>query len=82
MRPKFGRNWLSQVQNEVFYHFLKFRSLLFLELAYNDSLQQCLTFSGVKTYTHRKIFQAQIWAKRAKIRPKIRFSVIFSSLFH
>ena len=31
------------VQIYVFCHFLKFGSLVFLEIAYNDSLQQCLT---------------------------------------
>ena len=63
MRPKFGLNWLNQVQNEFFYHFLEFRSLVFVQLAYSDCLQQCLTFGGGKTYTHKKFFQAQIWAK-------------------
>ena len=37
-----------------FCHFLKFGSLVFLEIAYNDSLQQCLTSSRDKTY--KKIF--------------------------
>ena len=52
--------------NLVFFpHFLKLGSLVILEIAYNDSLQQCLTSS-----------------RGGKIRPKIRFFVIFSSLVH
>ena len=39
---------LNQVENEIFWHFLKFGS--FLEIAYYDSLQQCLTSTGGKTY--------------------------------
>ena len=44
---------LNQSQNKVFRHFLEFRSLVFLENADNDSLQQCLTYSRNKT--HEKI---------------------------
>ena len=75
MRPKFGCNWLSQVQNEVFYHFLKFRSLLLLELAYSDSLQQCLTFSGVKTYTQKKFSGPNLGQAKSgpKSGPKLGF---------
>ena len=52
-------------------HFLKFCSLVFLEITCNDSLQQCLTSSRGKT--HEKIFWAQIWAKEAKIGPETFF---------
>ena len=69
---------LNQAQNEVFCDFLEFGSLVFLEIAYNDSLQQCLTTSRGKT--RKKKLRAQIWAKQAKIRPKIRFFTILSSL--
>ena len=34
--PNFGQN---RAQNQVFCHFLKFGSLVFLEIVYNDSLQ-------------------------------------------
>ena len=37
-----------------FSHFLKFSSLVFLEITYNDSLQQCITSSRGKA--HKKIF--------------------------
>ena len=36
---------LSQAQIEFFLSFFEFGSLVFLEITYNDSLQQCLTFS-------------------------------------
>ena len=41
---------LSQIQNEVFCHFIEFGSYIFLEVAYNDSLRQSLTSSSGKTY--------------------------------
>ena len=69
---------LNQAQSKVFRHFLEFRSYFFLETAYNNSLRQYLTFNKGKTY--EKILGAQIWAKRAKIGPEIRFFAIFSSL--
>ena len=45
--------------------FLKFGSLVFLKIAYNDSLQECITSSRGKTHT--KILGDKIWAKN---RPK------------
>ena len=66
-----GPSGLNQALNKVFCHFLKFSSLVFLEISYNDSLQQCLTPSGGKT--HEKKLGVQIWAKRAKIGPEISF---------
>ena len=44
---------LNQSQIKVFCHFLEFKSLVFLEIAGNDSLQQCLTYS--RNETHEKI---------------------------
>ena len=70
--------WTKIVPDSKFFcQFLKFGSLVFPEIAYNDSLQQCLTSSKCKT--HKKI-GVQIWAKGAKIEPKTRFLAIFSSL--
>ena len=66
-------------KTKFFCHFLKFGLSVFLEIAYNDSLQQFLTSSTDKIY---EIFGAQIWAKGAKIGPKARFFAIFSSLVH
>ena len=47
-----ARIWRGQnrVQNYIFCHFLKFGSLVVLEIAYSDSLQQCITSSKDKTY--------------------------------
>ena len=52
----------------VFCHFLKFSSLIFLEITYNASLQQCLTSSRGKI--QGKNVGVQIWAK---ISPETRF---------
>ena len=72
-----GPNEQKSVPKLDFCHFLKFGSLVFLEIAYNDSLQQCITSSRGKIL--KKSFGDQIWAK---IRLKTRFSVIFWSLVH
>ena len=68
---------LNQAQNQVFHDFLEFGSLIFLEIACSDSLQQCLTFSRDKT--HEKKLESQIWTQTGH---KIRFLAIFSSLVH
>ena len=47
--PKFGPKVpKSGPKLVLFLHFLKFASLVFLEIAYNDSLQQCITCSRGK----------------------------------
>ena len=51
-------------KTRCFCHFHKFGFLVFLEIAYNDSLQQCITSSRDKI--HKKFFGAQIWAKGAR----------------
>ena len=70
----------NQAQNQVICHFLKFSSLVFLEIAYNDCLQQCPTSSGDKI--HKKNLGNKFGPKQAKIEPKTRFLVIFSSFVH
>ena len=45
-----GQMGQNRAQNKGFCYFLKFDSLVFLKIAYNDSLQQCLTASRGKTY--------------------------------
>ena len=65
-KKKFGeRIWgimgQNQAQNQFLCHFLKFGSLDFLEIAYTDSLQQCITSDRAKTY--EKIFRNQILCK-------------------
>ena len=69
--PNWGPTCLYQAQNEVFRHFLKFVSLVFLEIAYNDSLQQCLTSSGGKT--HKKIWRPKFGPNKPKSGSKLRF---------
>ena len=82
MEPEleFGPNEPKLGPKLVFFHFLKFGSLVFREIAYKDSLQQCLTSDIGKI--HKKNFVAQIWAKGVKIRSETRFLAIFSSLVH
>ena len=46
--PNLGQRGQHQAQNYAFCHFLIFGSLVFLEIAYNNSLQQCMPFSRVK----------------------------------
>ena len=56
-------------------------SLVFLEIAYNISLQQCLTSSGIKSL--KKIFGSKSGPKGLeKIGLETRFFAIFSSLVH
>ena len=45
-----GQKSQDGARNYAFCHFLKFGSLDLLEIAYNDSLKQFLTFSRGKTY--------------------------------
>ena len=52
-----GQNW---AQKQAFCYFLKFCSLVFLEIACSYSLQQCIISGRGKTH---KIFGEQIWAK-------------------
>ena len=39
---------LSQAQNQVFRHLLEFGSYFYYEIAYDDSLRQCLTSARSK----------------------------------
>ena len=48
-------------ETRFFCYFLKFGSLVILEIAYNDSLQQCITSSRDKI--HKENFWDQIWVK-------------------
>ena len=54
-----------------FCHFLKFGSLVFLEIAYNDTLQQCLILSRSKIY--EKNWGPKFGAKGPKSVPKLSF---------
>ena len=61
-----GQMGQNPAWNQVFCYFLKFGSLFFLEIAYNDSLQQCITSRRIRVDTI-KIFGDQILAKGTKI---------------
>ena len=69
---KTSQNW---ARNQVFRHFLEFGSLAFLEIAYNDSLQQCITSRRDKNY-EKNLRDSNL----DQNRPKIRFFAIFLSL--
>ena len=57
-------------KTRFFYHFFKFGSLVFLEITYNDSLQQCITFS--RGNTHEKNFWGpNLGQKGPKSGPKL-----------
>ena len=78
-RPEFrsnGQKWDPRLG--FFCYFLKFGSLVFFEIEYNHSLQQCLTSSRGKI--HKIFLGPKFGPKRPKIRYKISFFAIFSSL--
>ena len=69
--PNFDPTGLNQVLNEVFHHFLEFGKLGFLDITYNDSMQQCLTSS------RGEIQEKYLWPKygsnKSKLGPKLGF---------
>ena len=70
--PNFGQMGQKWAGNQFFCHFVKFGSLVFLEIAYNDSLQQCIRSSRGKT--HEKGFGDHLWSKSGpKSCPKLGF---------
>ena len=60
-RKKMATRILAQ---QVFRHFLEFGSFVFVEIVYNDSLQQCLTSTRGETYEKR--FGTQIGPNESK----------------
>ena len=78
--PKFGSKGPKSVLKLGLFPFSQAGSLIFLEIACNDSLQQCQTRSRGKI--HGKNFGTQIWAKGAKISPETKLFAIFLSLVH
>ena len=56
----------------LFCHFLQFGVLVFLEIGYSDSLQQCITSSRGKTH-EKSFFGTNFGSKQAKTRSKISF---------
>ena len=79
-----ARMWAewAKIGSEIrfFCHFLWFGSLVSLKIAYTEGLQLDITSSRGKT--HKKKLGIKSGTKWAKIRPKITFFVIFSSLFN
>ena len=66
--PKFGPKWQKSVLKlGLFSHFLKFGSLVFLEIAYNHSLQQCLTY---RNKIHKKNFGDPNLSQRGQNRSR------------
>ena len=63
-----------------FSYFIKFGSLVFLQIVCNDRLQQCITSRRDKSHT--KVFGTKSGPRQAKIELETRFSAIFSSLVH
>ena len=71
-----GSKGLNQTQNEVFRYFLEFGWLVFHEIAYNYSLEQCLTSSSGKT--HKKILGPKFGIKLDLIHHFLNFgSLVF-----
>ena len=62
-----GEAGQNQIHNFDFCHFLKCSSLVFLEIAYNDSLERCLTTG--RGITREK----KLWEGGDKLGPKLRF---------
>ena len=69
-RPETGPNEPKSGPKLVFLPFSQVYSLVFLEITYNDSLQQSITWGKA----HKKNWESKFGSKRAKIRPKISFS--------
>ena len=83
--PRIWPKWakLGSKTRGFFCHFLKFGSLVLLEIVYNDSLQQSLSLQHlVEVKSTKKCSRLEFGPKGAKIGPKTRFFVIFSSLVH
>ena len=66
------QNW---ARNQVFYKFFIFDSLVFLQNAQNNSLEQCLTTNQQREELRKKKLGIQNWAQN-------QVFVIFSGLHH
>ena len=63
-------------QNWIFCHFLKFGALVFLEIAYNDSLEQYITSNRSKTHKI-KFWGPNLDQNGPKSGSKLRFLPFF-----
>ena len=77
--PNLGPTGVNQFHNEVFHHFLESGSLVFLEIAYNNSLQQFLTSKKGKIRRH-KFGGPKFGQNKPKSGPKLGF-LPFSQVF-
>ena len=72
--PKFGSKGPKSGPKLFFFHFLKLGLLVFLEITYNDSLEQYVTSSTVKT----KNIETRFGPKSG---PKLRGFLPFSQVW-
>ena len=70
--PNLSQRGQNRSRNQVFCHFLKLGSLVFLVIIYNNSLEQCLTCSRGKTY-EKKIRRLRFELKGPKSVSKLGF---------
>ena len=78
--PNFGQKGQNRARNLIFCNFLKFGSLVFLEIAYNVSLQQYITSSRGKAHK-KKLWGPNLGQNGLKSGPKLGFCH-FAGLFH
>ena len=71
--PKFGPKLPKSVPKLGFCHFLKFSALFFLEIAYSDSLQQCITSSKGKTY--KNVWGSGLGQNESKLFSQVWFII-------
>ena len=79
-RPEFELNRSKSGPKLGFCHFLKFCSLVFLEIVYNDSLQQCLT-SSIEIRSTKKNLEPKCESKGPKLGLKLGFLSFSQVLF-
>ena len=66
-----GPTALNETQNENFCHFIEFGLLVFLEITYDDRLQQYLTFR--RGGNHEKILGHKSGPSKSELDPKLWF---------
>ena len=68
--PNLGQAVQIRLKNQVFHHFRKFGVVVFLKIAQDGSLEQCLTTSRGKTQ-EKKCLGPKFGRKRPKSGPKL-----------
>ena len=82
MGANLGQMGQNHSGNHVFCHFLQCGSLVFLEIEYNDSLQQCIKSSRAKIPSKNKICGLNFGQTEPNSGQKLVVFAIFSSLDH